>query len=63
MGKKRQLWRVVDSRVFPGTQGGPLEHVIASKAIAYQEALSDEYLSYIIHEVLLIIPGRKDSKS
>ena len=32
--------------VFPGTQGGPLEHTIAAKAIAYGEALSDEYLTY-----------------
>ena len=34
--------------MFPGTQGGPLEHVIAAKAVAFQEALSDEYLDYIV---------------
>jgi glycine hydroxymethyltransferase len=39
---------VLDSGVFPGTQGGPLEHVIAAKAIAFQEALSDEYMEYIV---------------
>jgi glycine hydroxymethyltransferase len=42
------LGSVLDSGVFPGTQGGPLEHVIAAKAIAFQEALSDEYLDYIV---------------
>jgi glycine hydroxymethyltransferase len=39
---------LLDSGVFPGTQGGPLEHVIAAKAIAFGEALSDEYLEYIV---------------
>jgi glycine hydroxymethyltransferase len=34
--------------VFPGTQGGPLEHVIAAKAISFMEALSDEYLDYVV---------------
>ena len=38
---------VLDMAVFPGTQGGPLEHVIAAKAIAFGEALSDDYLVYI----------------
>src|SRR5690606_5563385 len=33
---------------FPGTQGGPLEHIIAAKAVAFQEALSDEYMDYIV---------------
>jgi glycine hydroxymethyltransferase len=37
---------LVDMGVFPGTQGGPLEHVIAAKAVAFQEALSDEFLTY-----------------
>ena len=37
---------ILDSGVFPGTQGGPLEHVIASKAIAFGEALSDDYKTY-----------------
>ncbi|HZX73324.1 MAG TPA: serine hydroxymethyltransferase, partial [Cyclobacteriaceae bacterium] len=39
---------ILDSGVFPGTQGGPLEHVIAAKAVAFEEALSDEYLEYIV---------------
>ena len=47
-GEIRTLGSILDSGVFPGTQGGPLEHVIAAKAIAFQEALSDEYLEYIV---------------
>ena len=47
-GAVRKMSSLLDSGVFPGTQGGPLEHVIAGKAIAFQEALSDEYLNYII---------------
>ena len=39
---------VLDSGVFPGTQGGPLEHVIAAKAVAFQEALSDAYFDYVL---------------
>ena len=38
---------LLDSAVFPGTQGGPLEHVIAAKAIAFGEALTDEYGDYV----------------
>jgi len=47
-GTIRKMSGVLDSGVFPGTQGGPLEHVIASKAVAFKEALSDEYLEYVI---------------
>ncbi|TXI69699.1 MAG: serine hydroxymethyltransferase, partial [Cyclobacteriaceae bacterium] len=47
-GELRKMSSVLDSGVFPGTQGGPLEHVIAAKAIAFGEALSDEYLSYVV---------------
>ncbi len=47
-GELRKMSSVLDSGVFPGTQGGPLEHVIAAKAIAFGEALSDEYLEYIV---------------
>ncbi len=47
-GKTRMISSLLDSGVFPGTQGGPLEHVIASKAVAFQEALSDDYYKYII---------------
>ena len=42
-----RLWsNVLDMAVFPGTQGGPLEHVIAAKAIAFGEILSDEFMVY-----------------
>lgn len=47
-GELRKIGSVLDSGVFPGTQGGPLEHVIAAKAISFQEALSDEYMEYIV---------------
>jgi glycine hydroxymethyltransferase len=47
-GEIRKITSVLDSGVFPGTQGGPLEHVIAAKAIAFQEALSDDYFNYIV---------------
>ena len=47
-GKVRMMSSLLDSGVFPGTQGGPLEHVIASKAVAFGEALSEEYMNYII---------------
>jgi len=39
---------ILDMAVFPGTQGGPLEHIIAAKAVAFEEALSEEYMKYII---------------
>lgn len=47
-GELRKISAVLDSGVFPGTQGGPLEHVIAAKAVSFQEALSEEYMSYIV---------------
>lgn len=47
-GVTRKMSQLLDSGVFPGTQGGPLEHVIASKAIAFGEALSDDYMNYVI---------------
>ena len=46
-GEIKKMSQLLDSAVFPGIQGGPLEHVIASKAIAFGEALSHEYLAYI----------------
>ncbi len=46
-GELRMMSSLLDSGVFPGTQGGPLEHVIAAKAIAFQEALSDEFGNYV----------------
>jgi glycine hydroxymethyltransferase len=50
-GEIRKLGSILDSGVFPGTQGGPLEHVIAAKAVAFKEALSDEYLQYVVQVV------------
>jgi len=47
-GELRKMSSLLDSGVFPGTQGGPLEHIIAAKAIAFQEALSDEYMEYVL---------------
>ncbi|MDN3587258.1 serine hydroxymethyltransferase [Pedobacter aquatilis] len=46
-GEIRMMSNLLDMAVFPGTQGGPLEHIIAAKAIAFGEALSDEYGVYI----------------
>lgn len=46
-GEIKMMSAVLDAAVFPGTQGGPLEHVIAAKAIAFGEALTDEYKSYM----------------
>ena len=45
-GKTRMMSALLDSGVFPGTQGGPLEHVIAAKAIAFGEALTDSFKGY-----------------
>ncbi|RYY67464.1 MAG: serine hydroxymethyltransferase [Chitinophagaceae bacterium] len=46
-GNTRAMSHVLDMAVFPGSQGGPLEHVIAGKAVAFGEILSDEYTQYI----------------
>jgi glycine hydroxymethyltransferase len=45
-GEIKMMSAMLDSAVFPGIQGGPLEHVIASKAVAFGEALSDEFMDY-----------------
>lgn len=45
-GEPRMMSAIMDSAVFPGTQGGPLEHVIAAKAVAFGEALTDEFVGY-----------------
>lgn len=47
-GKTKMMSTLINSSVFPGMQGGPLEHIIAAKAIAFGEALSDEFLNYQI---------------
>jgi glycine hydroxymethyltransferase len=48
-GEIRPMSALLDAAVFPGTQGGPLEHIIAAKAVAFHEALSDDYMHYIIN--------------
>jgi glycine hydroxymethyltransferase len=45
-GNIRKMSSILDGAVFPGTQGGPLEHVIAAKAVAFGEALTDEFGVY-----------------
>ena len=45
-GEIRMMSALLDSGVFPGTQGGPLEHVIGAKAVAFGEALTDTYADY-----------------
>jgi len=45
-GKLKKMSGILNSAVFPGMQGGPLEHVIAAKAVAFGEALSDDFLHY-----------------
>ena len=45
-GEIRMMSHVLDMAVFPGNQGGPLEHIIAAKAVAFGEALSDEFFTY-----------------
>lgn len=47
-GKLRMMSSLLDSGIFPGNQGGPLEHIIAAKAIAFGEALTDDFLHYMI---------------
>lgn len=47
-GELRKMSALLDSAVFPGNQGGPLEHIIAAKAIAFGEALEDDFFHYIL---------------
>lgn len=47
-GAVRSMSSLLDSGVFPGTQGGPLEHIIAAKAVAFGEALTDEFGAYAV---------------
>ncbi len=46
-GNPKSMAALLDAAVFPGIQGGPLEHVIAAKAVAFKEALSPEYKTYM----------------
>ncbi|MBK7910247.1 serine hydroxymethyltransferase [Candidatus Pollutiaquabacter sp.] len=50
-GETKMMSAVLDGAVFPGTQGGPLEHVIAGKAVAFGEDLQDDYLKYCVQVV------------
>ena len=50
-GETKMMSNILDMAVFPGIQGGPLEHVIAAKAVAYGEALTDDYMHYCIQLV------------
>lgn len=45
-GKVKKMSGIINASVFPGMQGGPLEHVIAAKAVAFEEALQDDFLMY-----------------
>ena len=47
-GNLKKMSSLLDSAIFPGNQGGPLEHIIAAKAIAFGEALTDEFLHYMV---------------
>jgi glycine hydroxymethyltransferase len=47
-GEVKMMSALLDMAVFPGTQGGPLEHIIAAKAIAFGEALTESYMKYIL---------------
>lgn len=47
-GELKKMSALLDSAVFPGVQGGPHEHTIAAKAVAYHEALSDDFMEYAI---------------
>ncbi len=47
-GETKMMSAIMNGAVFPGQQGGPLEHVIAAKAVSFGEALSDQYLKYIL---------------
>ena len=48
-GKLKKMSSLLDLAIFPGNQGGPLEHVIAAKAIAFEEALQDDFMYYILN--------------
>ena len=47
-GNLKKMSTILNSAVFPGNQGGPLEHIIAAKAVSFLEALSDDFLHYTV---------------
>ena len=62
-GELRKMSALLDSGVFPGSQGGPLEHVIAAKAVAFGEALRPEFVSYqkqVIENAQVLAKGLVD---
>jgi len=50
-GEIKMMSAILDGAVFPGTQGGPLEHIIAAKAIAFGEALEDSFMNYSLQVI------------
>ena len=48
----KELGKAIDKAIFPGTQGGPLMHVVAAKAVCFKEAMSDEFKAYQ-HQIVL----------
>ena len=57
---KEQYAKAIDKAIFPGTQGGPLEHVIAGKAVCFKEALSEEFKAYQ-HQIVLNAKAMADT--
>jgi glycine hydroxymethyltransferase len=60
---REELAKQIDKAIFPGTQGGPLMHIIAAKAVAFGEALTDEFKAYqrrIIENAAALAKGLKD---
>lgn len=57
---KEQYAKAIDKAIFPGTQGGPLEHVIAGKAVCFKEALSEEFKAYQ-HQIVLNAKAMADA--
>ena len=49
---RRELARAIDKAIFPGTQGGPLMHIVAAKAVCFKEAMSDSFKAYQ-HQIVL----------
>ncbi len=61
---KEQFAKQIDKAVFPGTQGGPLEHIIAAKAVAFGEAMTDEFKQYqkqIVKNAKVLCGALKDA--
>lgn len=61
--KKKTLAQRVDSAVFPGMQGGPLEHVIAAKAVSFKEAMRPEFVTYqkqVLKNAVVLAEALKD---